>query len=234
MKNKIINLIKNTVISFKKHITNINFNDFIKVLTLIIQLGLLVIAYKGLSLWQEEVKGLDRYNTAREGLTAIYRLRDELATVKSSDLIVDITVLRGGVTFDSEGEGKYKDKGHWTDSAFKYHLEELRKAIDDYYTLIPKIEVVIGDQTFNESNPRGIAFSPGLSVCDTTYKVNLVFNDLPKKDFFYNGCMEDQFVINIGGVIFNETNPNGVVFLPALSGCDTLYNVFLTFDSLFD
>ena len=92
--------------------------------------------------------------------------------------------------------------------------------------------VVIGDQTFNESNPRGIAFSPGLSVCDTTYKVNLVFNDLPKKDFFYNGCMEDQFVINIGGVIFNETNPNGVVFLPALSGCDTLYNVFLTFDSL--
>jgi hypothetical protein len=115
--------------------------------------GILVaIAFLALNVWYEETRGLDKYNVARDALVAIYDLRDVLALVKTTDINVEETALRGGIVWDSEGEPKFPDKRHWTDSAFRSRLEKLRLALDNYYNVIPRIEVVLGEEIREDLN----------------------------------------------------------------------------------
>lgn len=124
-------------------------------LNIILQITLVIIAYYALHTWYEETRGLDKYNVARDGLVAIYAFRDELALLKTTEQNVAETALRGGVIFGSEGEPKYEDKGHPMDSAFRYRLERLRTAIDAYYQVIPRIEVVLGESIREDLNILG-------------------------------------------------------------------------------
>ncbi len=90
--------------------------------------------------------------------------------------------------------------------------------------------IIIGGITFNEQNPIGQIAVPGSSGCDRLYQVQLNFEDSPTEVYTYNGCQGDNHSINIGGIIFNEQNPIGQVFVPGISGCDTIIQVRLNFE----
>ncbi len=89
--------------------------------------------------------------------------------------------------------------------------------------------ITLGNVTFNEQNPTGQALVPGIVGCDTLYTVNLSFVPLVNENFSYTGCISDNFSITLGNVTFNEQNPTGQVLVPGIVGCDTLYNVNLSF-----
>lgn len=49
-------------------------------------------------------------------------------------------------------------------------------------------------------------------------------------EFFYDGCLNDGFVLELNGNIYNEDNRHGLEIFEAQGGCDSLVNVSLNFD----
>jgi len=89
--------------------------------------------------------------------------------------------------------------------------------------------ITLGGITFDEQNPIGQALLPGTNGCDTLYTVNLSFVPIINKSFNHNGCHGDNYSITLGGITFDEKNPTGQALVPGTIGCDTLYNVILSF-----
>ena len=65
--------------------------------------------------------------------------------------------------------------------------------------------------------------------CDTmvTLELNQLANQV--STFTHQGCEGDGFSANIGGTVYDETNPAGQEILTAKSGCDSIVNVDLSF-----
>ena len=89
--------------------------------------------------------------------------------------------------------------------------------------------ITLGGITFDEQNPAGQALVPGTIGCDTLYTVNLSFVPIINKSFNHNGCHGDNYSITLGDITFDEKNPTGQALVPGTIGCDTLYNVILSF-----
>lgn len=63
---------------------------------------------------------------------------------------------------------------------------------------------------------------------------NSLMEVIPCTDTFtgeenYVGCMGDAYAVPVGGTIFNESNPTGMVNLLTADGCDSIVTVDLTF-----
>ncbi|MBK9257629.1 MAG: gliding motility-associated C-terminal domain-containing protein [Saprospiraceae bacterium] len=92
--------------------------------------------------------------------------------------------------------------------------------------------VIIGNTTFNRQNPTGMATLLGMSAngCDSLVNVSLSFLPVSQNSINIQTC-DDNFILDVGGTVFNKINPAGMVRLAgsALNGCDSIINVVLTF-----
>ncbi|MCP4121927.1 MAG: T9SS type A sorting domain-containing protein, partial [Bacteroidetes bacterium] len=109
-----------------------------------------------------------------------------------------------------------------------FHTETYSGCSGDGYS------VQVNGTVYNESNPAGMETFMGGSFngCDSVVTVSLSFAPPPSNgNFEYQGCMGDGFSIEIGGVIYDETNTSGTA-VPAgigFNGCDSTVSVNLTF-----
>jgi hypothetical protein len=150
----------------------------------------------------------------------------------------DYEITIGGITFDQNnpiGFATVKstigcDTLYEVNLSFIDNFIEYRNysgCVDDGYSL------EVGMVLFDESNPIGQLVKAGINGnCDTTVIVNLIFDNYVTKSLSRIGCQGDQFSIEAGGQVFNESNPSGQVRLTAAIGCDTLYDIQLTFMDL--
>ncbi len=90
--------------------------------------------------------------------------------------------------------------------------------------------VTFGSSTFDETNPMGLATIPSAAGCDSTFNVVLTFQDeVQGPDFTNTDCAGNGFAVTFGSTTFDETNPMGLATLPSAAGCDSTFNVVLTF-----
>ena len=91
-------------------------------------------------------------------------------------------------------------------------------------------EYISGNTVFNDLNPSGVGYIDLYNGCNMIELVDIDYSLSNRKSYTYNGCKRDDFSIDIGGVTFNEDNPQGQVTVAGSSGCDTLYRVQLNFE----
>ena len=94
---------------------------------------------------------------------------------------------------------------------------------DDY-------SIMVNGNTYNELNPFGTELLVSSnSACDTLLNIFLEFNEPTFGEIVYNGCENDGYQLDFDGVIFNESNPEGIVIITNHIGCDSIISVELNF-----
>ncbi|MBK8626541.1 MAG: hypothetical protein IPN86_13525 [Saprospiraceae bacterium] len=107
----------------------------------------------------------------------------------------------------------------------------------DFSSLINEINLTLcegeeynsGGTIFNEQNPSGTGYINNANCYNRIELVDLTFEPINVANFSYNGCIGDNFSVTLGNVTFNEQNPTGQALVPGIIGCDTLYDVNLSF-----
>lgn len=89
--------------------------------------------------------------------------------------------------------------------------------------------VSVNGTIYNENNPTGQEELMSSSGCDSTVMINLFFGNVFERDELYAGCAGDGYSVTVGGIIFNENNPAGMVALTSGSGCDSIIIVSFVF-----
>ncbi|HZV70233.1 MAG TPA: hypothetical protein VFG10_11845 [Saprospiraceae bacterium] len=90
--------------------------------------------------------------------------------------------------------------------------------------------IVVGSNTYNESNPSGIDTITNANGCDSFVTTFLIFLPLSLDTIAYNGCTGDSFSIIVDSILYNETNPTGTDTLTAANGCDSIITINLVFN----
>ena len=88
-------------------------------------------------------------------------------------------------------------------------------------TLCPSEDYQILGETFNASRPFGTVLKQG--DCDTTYIVNLSFDDIPIINVHEEICENES--ITLFGETFSANNLTSSILVNSLNGCDTVYDV---------
>ena len=70
--------------------------------------------------------------------------------------------------------------------------------------------------------------------CDSILQITVESAIVLDSMHFYNGCMGDLYSVNIGGVVFDEDNPFGIVLITSEDGCEILVEVDLSFEDCSD
>ena len=66
--------------------------------------------------------------------------------------------------------------------------------------------------------------------CDSTFNVILTFQDeVQGPDFTNTDCVGSGFEVTFGNTTFDENNPSGMATILSATGCDSTFNVALTF-----
>jgi CHU_C Type IX secretion signal domain len=86
-----------------------------------------------------------------------------------------------------------------------------------------------GGTIFNEQNPSGVGYIDNNDCYNSIEIVEMTFDPLNNANYNYDGCVGDNFSITFGNVTFDEQNPTGQAIVSSNIGCDTLYNVNLSF-----
>ncbi len=96
-------------------------------------------------------------------------------------------------------------------------------------TLCVGESLVVGNQTFNESNTSGSVLLTDASIngCDSTVQVSLSFSQTLFTNLTPSLCAGES--ITISGTQFNAANPTGVIPLLSLGGCDSIVQVSIQF-----
>jgi len=69
--------------------------------------------------------------------------------------------------------------------------------------------------------------------CDSTFNVVLTFQDAVQgPDFTNTDCRGSGFEVTFGSDTFDEANPSGMATIPSAAGCDSTFNVMLTFQDV--
>ena len=89
--------------------------------------------------------------------------------------------------------------------------------------------MLVGTQTFDESNPAGNVMLTNAAGCDSLVTVDLNFQPNQLNEIVHNGCEGDGFSVEVDGIIYDETNPIGNVRLIGPNGCDSTISVSLSF-----
>ena len=144
------------------------------------------------------------------------------------------SITLGGITFDEQNPaGQALVPGTiGCDTLYTVNLSFvpiINESFNHTGCLGDNYSITLGGITFDEQNPIGQALLPGTNGCDTLYTVNLSFVPIINKSFNHNGCHGDNYSITLGDITFDEKNPTGQALVPGTIGCDTLYNVILSF-----
>lgn len=98
-------------------------------------------------------------------------------------------------------------------------------------TLCVGQSMVINGAVYDQSNPTGVEFLPGMSYtgCDSTIFVNLSFTAAVVNNLSPTLCPGGSVTVN--GTVFNAANPVGSVTVAGGSsgGCDSIVNINLSF-----
>lgn len=96
-------------------------------------------------------------------------------------------------------------------------------------TICPEDSIVVNGITYNADNPTGTEQLSNGFGCDSLVNVNLSF--YPDDPGFLIDTLCSEQGIFIGGIPFNENNPNGTAILEnaGINGCDSTVFVELTF-----
>ncbi len=91
--------------------------------------------------------------------------------------------------------------------------------------------VVVNGTLYDESQPSGteIISDAGTNGCDSIININLAFGAVAEEFFTHSGCQGDGFTLEVDGVIYDENNTTGSIFLVGMNGCDSIVNVDLVF-----
>ncbi len=91
--------------------------------------------------------------------------------------------------------------------------------------------VVVNGTLYDESQPSGteIISDAGTNGCDSIININLAFDAVAEEFFTHSGCQGDGFTLELDGVIYDENNTTGSIFLVGMNGCDSIVNVDLVF-----
>ena len=91
--------------------------------------------------------------------------------------------------------------------------------------------IVIGDMTFDISNPIGMATIDGGGQfgCDSIVNVSLTFDDTNFGMAPFSACAGQPFTDPIFGIEWTEANNQGDVSLMGSNGCDSIVTVTVTF-----
>ena len=118
------------------------------------------------------------------------------------------------------------------DSTVMVNLSFYPPAVGDLLsTLCAGDSLVVNGTVYNEANPEGTEVLPGASVngCDSIVNISLNFYPPAMGAFFSTLCPGESMAI--GGLVFDENNPNGTAVIPGGSstGCDSTVVVNLDF-----
>lgn len=98
-------------------------------------------------------------------------------------------------------------------------------------TLCVGESLIVNGTVYNEANPSGSETFVGMNAqgCDSTVFINLNFTDEVAVVLSQTLCLGES--ITVGGIVFNEANPDGSVTFTNGSylGCDSTVNVLLGF-----
>ena len=89
----------------------------------------------------------------------------------------------------------------------------------------------INNTVYNENNPTGTEILMNTAGCDSMLMIDLEFLPNTTDTFDYTGCEDDGYSITVNGMVYNETHPTGVEFLPANNGCDSVLTIDLNFQA---
>ena len=89
--------------------------------------------------------------------------------------------------------------------------------------------MLVGTQTFDESNPAGNVMLTNAAGCDSLVSVDLNFQPNQLNEIVHNGCEGDGFSVLVDSTLYDETNRTGVIQLVGANGCDSTVTVDLTF-----
>jgi hypothetical protein len=83
---------------------------------------------------------------------------------------------------------------------------------------------------YDESNPTGVDTIVAANGCDSIITINLTYFPMVQQTISYSGCSGDGYSVQVGGNIYDESNPTGIDTL--IGGCDTIVTIDLHFDTL--
>jgi len=85
---------------------------------------------------------------------------------------------------------------------------------------------------YNETNPSGIEMMHTVNGCDSIIIINLLFTENYEYVIVHNGCMNDDYSINLNGNDYNQNNPIGTEIVISTQGCDSILHINLTFNKI--
>lgn len=92
--------------------------------------------------------------------------------------------------------------------------------------------IEVGDQTFNESHPKGDVKIIAAEGCDSIIHVNLNFKEVYFLSNIIQRCKDDGFYLEIGKSIYDQINTSGIDTLTSSNGCDSIVATTLYFNEL--
>jgi gliding motility-associated-like protein len=98
-------------------------------------------------------------------------------------------------------------------------------------TLCPGSSEIIGGIEFNEMMPSGPAILQTPNGCDSTVLVTLTFQNEVTENINETYCSGSGEEVVVGMDVYNEMMPMGTTMLTTPSGCDSIVNVNLTFET---
>ncbi|MEM9919536.1 MAG: gliding motility-associated C-terminal domain-containing protein [Bacteroidota bacterium] len=101
-------------------------------------------------------------------------------------------------------------------------------------TLCPGESIQVNGTTYDEARSSGTEVFPAAtkSGCDSTVFIDLSFHPAANGTFTSTLC--EGASIQLGGVVFDQSNPSGTIVLPnaSVNGCDSSVQIQLSFDAL--
>lgn len=90
--------------------------------------------------------------------------------------------------------------------------------------------ILVNGILYDENNPVGVETILGHNNCDSIVTIELSFANNILIDETYSGCSGNGYFIIVNGTTYDENNPAGMEVFDAGNGCDTVVNIFLTFN----
>lgn len=103
-------------------------------------------------------------------------------------------------------------------------------SITDVYCAGESVE--IAGAVFTAERPSGTRFLTAVNGCDSIINVDLQFQDAVTSNLNLTLCTNDQLEVN--GTTYDVSNPSGTEQFTTINGCDSVVNVQLTFEQVFE
>lgn len=89
--------------------------------------------------------------------------------------------------------------------------------------------------TYDESNPSGFEIYQGVNGCDSTIRIDLMFDSASSSQIAEQHCTSSNYQLIIGNTVYDNDNPTGLEIITNAVGCDSVISIELLFvDDILD